>query len=176
MKPLVANVPDPNRAAEIEREMMDRFTQEINAFIDERLEQFRAVNPRALLLILYKIREQGSNASAVASAFPYLRGLKKDSLDKVWDRFIDGDPEARRTFDDLNISACFILEAVNNRRIRLDSSFMRHFTDKTNWLLSPLGLLTVRADVAKLPRITIGETRSRKPSVRSQLLALGIPA
>lgn len=176
MKPLVANIPDGVSAAEIEREQYERYVREINAWLDERLEQFRAVNPRALLLILYKIRRTCSSADAVIVAFPYLQGFKWSSLEMVWRKLVDNDPEARFMFENLNNASRFLQEAVSNRRIRLDGSQMRHITDKMNWMLSPLGLVTVRAEAAKLPRITVRELRDRAPSVRSQLLALGIPA
>lgn len=176
MKPLVANIPDGASAAEIERERMERFTREMNDWFDERLEQFRAVNPRALLLILYKIRRTCSSADAVVAAFPYLQGFKWSSLEMVWRKLVDNDPDARFVFEELNNASRFLQEAVSNRRIRLDGSMMRHITDKMNWMLSPLGLVTVRAEAARLPHIMVRELKDRAPSVRSQLLALGIPA
>ena len=168
----------PERMAEIERERNERFDRELRAFTDNRLDQFRAVNPHALLLILCVIQFRCARYVAVAKAFPHTRGWTRQRRSDLACKLIGKDSQADQMLERLDSVNAWIKLAEENRRIRPTSSVFRHITDKTRWLLSPAGLDAIRAEVDALPRIHIEKSNRgrRPPSRRSQLLALGIPA
>lgn len=145
---------------------------------DAKLDQFRAVNPQALLLILCRLSFDRADHNVVVKAFPYLRCWSRPKRARLFKKLVDQDSEASEWLQELETHKYWIVESDDNPRIRQSSSVFRFVSDKIRWLLSPAGLDAVRADVEKLPRISVKKSNrgKRAPSRRSQLLALGIVA
>lgn len=145
---------------------------------DARLDQFRAVNPQALLLILCRLSFGFPDHYVVVKAFPYLRCWSRPKRARLFKKLVDQDSEASEWLQELKTNKYWINERDDNPRIRQSSSVFRLVSDKVRWILSPAGLEAVRADVEKLPRISVKKSNrgKRAPSRRSQLLALGIVA
>ena len=160
------------RAKELERQQREEYDRRMWEFLDERLGQFRAVNPRALLLILCKI-EGRTQFDAVAAAFPHLRFRPRRWRARLWARLVGEDHEAQEWYELLKMNHERREEEKVNRRLRPNSSANTLFTDMQRRLMTPEGLASVRAEVERLPRVGKGE---KAPTRRSQLLALGIPA